>query len=412
MNNISKFFKFIISILKVFFNIFIYLLKFSYTVANLLRIVLKKVTSVCMLVYEKIKKRFYFSITFKFTISYAFIFSVIMFLLSAIVLVIFKLNLIDKLLISNNLSIKNQYLILLIIVNFIGFLTTLKIGSNISKKFLLPIEDMNKTVKDISINHLDTRINIAGTKDELKELAKTFNEMLDRLQKSYEQQNQFVSDASHELRTPIAVIQGYINLLDRWGKNNPEVLNESILAIKSESANMKDLIEKLLFLARADKNTQTLQKNNFCLHTLISEVIKETKLIDNTHTILCEKNDEIHYFGDEKLIKQAIRIFIDNSIKFTPEGGKITLNSFITDGKIIIEIDDSGIGITKEDITHIFDRFYTTDKSRSKDSTGNGLGLAIVKWIIAQHKGSIKVQSKINFGTKITIILPILNKVG
>lgn len=399
MNNISKIFKIIISIVKICFNIFAYFVRLSCSLAKLLRIA-----------FKKIENRFYFSITFKFTIIYAFIFSVIMFVSSAIILTVFKLNLIDKLLLSNNLSINNQYLVLLIAVNSIGFLITLKIGSNISKKILLPIEDMNKTVKDISINHLDTRINVAGTKDELKELAKTFNEMLDRLEKSYEQQNQFVSDASHELRTPIAVIQGYINLLDRWGKNDPAVLDESILAIKSESESMKDLIEKLLFLARADKHTQNINKSNFPLHDLIDEVIKETKLIDSSHLILNEKNHRIIFYGDKKLIKQAIRIFIENSLKFTPEGGKITLNSLIQEDKILIEIIDTGIGISKEDISHIFDRFYTTDKSRSKNSTGNGLGLAIVKWIITQHKGSINVQSKINSGTKISIILPNSNK--
>lgn len=395
MNNISKFFKILFLIIKV-------TLKISFAI-------LKKINSIFLFFYKGIKNRFYFSITFKFTIVYAFVFSIIMFLSSAAILIIFKLNLLDKFLISSKLTVNNQYLILLLFINFCGFLLTIKIGSNISKKILLPIEDMNETVKDISINHLDTRINVAGTKDELKELAKTFNEMLDRLQKSYEQQNQFVSDASHELRTPIAVIQGYINLLDRWGKNDPEVLDESISAIKSESENMKDLIEKLLFLARADKNAQNIEKANFALHDLIDEVIKETKLIDSSHLILNEKNHIIVFYGDKKLIKQALRIFIDNSIKFTPEEGKITINSLIKEDKIFIDIEDTGIGISKEDISHIFDRFYTSDKSRSKDSAGNGLGLTIVKWIISQHKGSIKVQSKVDFGTKISIILPYRN---
>ncbi|WP_242950711.1 HAMP domain-containing sensor histidine kinase [Clostridium grantii] len=277
-----------------------------------------------------------------------------------------------------------------------------------SNNILYPIKDMTYIVKDISVNHLDTRINIAGTKDELKELATTFNQMLDRLEKSYEQQNRFVSDASHELRTPIAVIQGYINLLDRWGKNDEDVLNESIEAIKSESQSMKELVEKLLFLARADKNTQKIEKNIFSLRSLIDQVTKETKLIDKNHLITNLVNEDIFYWGDEKLIKQTLRIFIDNSIKFTNDGGKITINSFKEINTICIEIEDTGMGIDKDDISKIFDRFYTTDKSRSKEYSGNGLGLSIAKWIISQHKGSIQVSSKLNFGTKIKIILPIL----
>ncbi|MEG6511727.1 HAMP domain-containing sensor histidine kinase [Desulforamulus ruminis] len=284
------------------------------------------------------------------------------------------------------------------------------IGSRASKKMLLPVAKMTNTVNNITINALDTRLDVGGSQDELKDLAKTFNSMLDRIQLSYEQQNQFVSDASHELRTPIAVIQGYANLLDRWGKNDPSVLEESITSIKTESENMKDLIEKLLFLARGDKATQKIDKESFSIQELMEEIIKETRLIDPAHEIINWRNENMIIFADRKLLKEALRSLIDNSIKYTPKGGKIIIDYFSQKSQAVITITDTGIGISKEDLPYIFNRFYRADKSRTKQTGGTGLGLSIARWIILQHVGTIEVESQINQGTKMTVFLPVQNK--
>lgn len=297
--------------------------------------------------------------------------------------------------------------IILLIIDLLCLFMTITHGSRASKKMLRPVEIMTNTVKKINISALDTRLDISGSQDELKDLAQTFNDMLDRLQHSYEIQNQFVSDASHELRTPIAVIQGYINLLDRWGKDDRPVLEESIAAIKDESENMKNLVEKLLFLARSDKNTQKVEKVLFNLDNLISEVVKETRLIDSIHVISNTRNESIKIFADPKLLKEALRIFIDNSIKYTPESGKISIDSYLQSNQAVISISDTGIGISKEDLPNIFNRFYRADKSRTKETGGTGLGLSIAKWIILKHKGTIQVDSTFNYGTKITLFLPI-----
>lgn len=288
-------------------------------------------------------------------------------------------------------------------------ITILAIGSRASRKMLHPIESMTKTVKNITINALDTRLNVSGSQDELKDLAETFNSMLDRIQESYEQQNQFVSDASHELRTPISVIQGYANLLDRWGKNDKEVLEESIAAIKTEAEGMKDLIEKLLFLARGDKNTQKLNKENFYINELVDEVIKETAMIDTSHNIVSHINEAVSINADRKLIKELLRILIDNSIKYTPENGTVIINcashtSHSSD--VMVSVEDNGIGIANEELPYIFNRFYRADKSRTKETGGTGLGLAIAKWIVLKHKGSIEAYSRVDEGTKITVFLP------
>lgn len=298
------------------------------------------------------------------------------------------------------------FIITLIALDIFFIILIIIIGAAASKRLLKPVKVMTEAVQNVSINQLSTRLDVSGSKNELKDLAKTFNNMLDRLQLSYERQNQFVSDASHELRTPISVIQGYVGMLDRWGKDDSQVLEESITAIKTEAENMKELIEKLLFLARGDRDSQRLEKEEFYINEIIDEIIKETMLIDNTHAVTCARNDTILISADKSLLKEAFRVFVDNSVKYTPEGGKIKLECYMDKGSAVITFEDTGIGISEMDLPHIFDRFYRADKSRTKQTGGTGLGMAIAKWIILRHEGTIKVQSKINIGTKIFVTLP------
>lgn len=300
---------------------------------------------------------------------------------------------------------KDVLLVLLILFNLVAILLSISIGTKTSRELVRPIDEMTQIVRQINAKAMDRRLNVKGMHDELKELAVTFNEMLDRIENSYETQNRFTSDASHELRTPIAVIQGYINMLDRWGKADGEILDESIEAIKSESHNMKRLTEKLLLLAKADKGILELDFQPFSLRELIDEITRETIMIDKGHIIQNQINDVESIIADRESMKQAIRIFVDNSVKYTPEGGKIEINSYFSKKKIYIEIADNGIGIGKEDMENIFNRFYRVDKSRSKESGGHGLGLSIAKWIINQHKGEIEVKSELGKGTTITLIL-------
>lgn len=296
---------------------------------------------------------------------------------------------------------------LMAIADFIGVIASIILGYSISKKMLEPIDYITKAADNISINNLKERIEVTGPDDELKRLGNTFNKMIDRLQGAFDRQTQFVSDASHELRTPIAVIQGYANLLDRWGKDDRQALEKSIHAIKLETSNMENLVEKLLFLAKGDSGNQKIEKSAFWLNELILDVVSESKLIDPSHIISSDKNDIVSIFADYKMIKQMLRIFIENSIKFTPAKGKIDISSEIVNKTVKITISDSGEGIPKGEIQNIFDRFYIVDKSRSKEKGGTGLGLSIAKWIVAVHKGNINVVSEEGNGTKITIILNI-----
>lgn len=267
------------------------------------------------------------------------------------------------------------------------------------------MEALAGTLDEINATRLDTRIDLGATQDELKSLAVAINGLLERINDSYRLQARFVSDASHELRTPIAAIQGYANLLDRWGKNDPEALQESIDAIKEEAANMKDLVEQLLFLARGDNNTMHLQIEQFDLGALAEIIHSETEMISGGHIFKLEISPTL-IRADRGLVKQAARILIDNAIKYTPVGGEINLFVRTKDNLAYFTVQDSGIGIPPGDIPHIFDRFYRADESRARATGGTGLGLSIAKWVAERHGGHLEVLSREDFGSRISLVLP------
>jgi signal transduction histidine kinase len=244
---------------------------------------------------------------------------------------------------------------------------------------------------------------------ELKGLADAINTMLDRVHESYRQQSQFVSDASHELRTPISVIEGYASILDRWGKNDEKTLLESIDAIKGESSHMKDLVEHLLFLARGDNETIKIQWQMLDIVSLAEEVFRGAQVVSSHHQwhfTVEPVNEAIYLRGDEGLLKQALRILTDNAMRYSPEGGSIHLTISAQPEAVRIAVQDQGIGIPPHDIPRIFDRFFRSESSRSKKVCGTGLGLSIAKWIIDRHKGNIQAVSQEGTGTCITVVLP------
>lgn len=242
---------------------------------------------------------------------------------------------------------------------------------------------------------------------ELHGLEEAINNLLERMRDSYRQQARFVSDASHELRTPISVIQGYANMLDRWGKEDESVLNESIAAIKSEAENMKNLVEQLLFLARGINGKTEINFNELLLNDLINEVFEESKMIDEKHIYRYITSENIIIYGDISLLKQAARILIENAAKYTEENEIITLRIGVNEkGEPYFSVQDNGIGMSEEDIPHIFERFFRADTARVRKNGGTGLGLSIAKWIIDGHKGYFSVLSRKNIGTRITVFLP------
>lgn len=304
--------------------------------------------------------------------------------------------------IAGNLTITGFFVFLVLMLAFAAFF-----GALLMRKMMRPVYDMTRTARSISASDLSMRIDTVHSHDELKELAETFNGMLDRIQKSYEQQNRFVSDASHELRTPLSVISGYANLLRRWGSDDKEVLNESVEKIIEEAENMQQLVERLLFLARADKQTQQVHLELFCVSDMMSEIAAETRMIDEGHEISEEIKADVMLTADPALMKQAVRAVVENSVKYTPAGGNILLCCRRTPEFVELTVADTGAGISEKDLPHIFDRFYKADESRTRGKKGSsGLGLSIVKWIVERHGGKIQVESKSGSGTTTKILLP------
>ena len=259
----------------------------------------------------------------------------------------------------------------------------------------------------INATHLDQRISVPGTQKELQTLAAAINAMLDRINAAYRSQMRFVSDASHELRTPIAVIQGYAALLDRWGKDDPEALQESINAIRSEAKSMENLVEQLLFLARGDNDTQPVKRTHFDLTVLAGEVLREEEMIHEDRLFLPRWGEEpVPVYADQGLIKQVMRILMDNSVKYSGPDSRVYLRVMVLDGHARVTVQDEGMGISPEGIPHIFDRFYRTDQSRDRKTGGTGLGLSIAKWIVDRHGGWFEVVSREGVGTRISFLLP------
>ncbi|MBR2572293.1 MAG: sensor histidine kinase [Clostridia bacterium] len=244
-----------------------------------------------------------------------------------------------------------------------------------------------------------------GDKD-LAGLEDAINGLLARMHDAYRQQAQFVSDASHELRTPIAVIQGYVRMLDRWGKDDQAVLEEAIAAIRTETEHMKTLVEQLLFLARGDSGKQQLNPEPVDLAGMMTEVLEEYRMIDGEHEWKSGHMEPAQVSADPALIKQAARVLVDNAARYTPEGGSIRLSAGAGADAAWFEVQDGGIGIAEEDVPRIFDRFFRADPARARQSGGTGLGLSIARWIVERHGGWFEVISRPEFGTRIRVCLP------
>ena len=231
------------------------------------------------------------------------------------------------------------------------------------------------------------------------------NNLLLRMRATMRQQSRFVNDASHELRTPIAVIQGYANMLERWGKTDEKILDEGISAIRNEADHMNYLVEQLLFLARGDSGRTALNKQPVKTEDFMREIYEESLMIDEKHRYrLKDSGDSTEVAVDPGLMKQAVRILVDNAAKYTPEGEEIILSYGIDEkGRPYLQVQDLGSGINESELPHIFERFFRADEARS--SEGTGLGLSIAKWIVDKHEGHFEALSRKDLGTRIRIVL-------
>lgn len=297
-------------------------------------------------------------------------------------------------------DLKGVLIVTSIALALILFLASWFLGKWISR----PIQELTYTMKAIEENESYERINVKNkNKDELSVLASTFNRMIEKLEASYMKQEQFVSDASHELKTPLTVISSYVKLLRRWGTTRPNVMEEALTAIESESGRMRYLTEQLLQLAVSEELIESeRQKTN------VSPLVKKT--VDRLQAayetgIDCQVEQkvilaEVH----EQSFIQLLVILLDNAKKYS--SGKIYVRLSAEGGMVHLAVEDSGIGIPKEAQPYVFDRLYRVDKVRSRTTGGSGLGLSIAKRIAEQHRGTIELKSREGEGSVFTVLLP------
>jgi len=301
-----------------------------------------------------------------------------------------------------------EYLVL--IFSMIGVLITIIISKILSKAITKPIKNIVKIAKKINSEDLKERIEVPKREDELQNLTLIINEMLDRLEFSFENQTKFVSDASHELRTPLAIIKGYAEIIKKRRLTNEEIFEESIDSIINETDNMRNLVQKLLFLAKGEITKINTNFVKIDINEMVTQIYSDTVISMTTHQFHLEKGEDFSIQGDETLLQQAIRALIENAVKYSEKGTNVYIKSELKDGIGRISVRDEGVGISEEDAKRVFDRFYRVDLSRTKATGGTGLGLAIVKRIVEIHDGKIEVESKVGKGTEIIIVLPLEGK--
>ncbi len=277
-------------------------------------------------------------------------------------------------------------------------------GNFIIYKSFSPIENILFELKQINANDLSARLKETKPKDEIYQLIKEVNNLLSRLENSFERISQFSSDASHELKTPLTIIKGEIEVALRKDRTVNEY-KDSLKTSLNEICIIEQTINDLLFLAKNEKDLIVDKQEEFYLDELTDEAINELKNFAKLHkveiTLLIE--DSIELKGFPNLLKIAIKNALKNAIQFSHENSQVIVKSYKNDNSFNISIQDFGIGIPLHEQEKIFEKFYRTDKSRNKNSGGTGLGMSIVKKIIDIHKGSIKIESVENKGTTVTI---------
>ncbi|WP_168123137.1 HAMP domain-containing histidine kinase [Paenibacillus sp. HB172176] len=320
--------------------------------------------------------------------------------------------------IVRNLENYEQLNHLLLLVMIIGGLCGIAIsafsGVLLGRQFVKPIGRLTIAIQNIKRRGLSQRVEFHNNGDELSQLSAMFNGMMDQLEEAFQQQHQFVEDASHELRTPIAILEGHLNLLKRWGKDDPAVLNESLHAALEELTRLKHLSQDLL--AASESNAVSQEWNQADLSPLVIKIVDDFSLLhpEFAYDVDTQSLSRVKLAITEHHLKQILTIVIDNAIKYSRDKKHIRVtgtavppenHKHVQDHMYRVEIIDYGPGIPEEHLPHVFDRFYRADKARSRAIGGSGLGLAIAKKLVQKYEGTIRLSSS-EQGTIAIIELP------
>lgn len=282
-------------------------------------------------------------------------------------------------------------------------------GYWMSRRALAPVDEIIRAARRIGVTSLSERLEVPKTGDELERLAVTLNEMLQRLDTSFQRIIQFTADASHELRTPISVMRTNAEITLRKPRSESEY-RDALSQILHETEKLSHLIEQLLEMARADSGVATLQLVHTNVSDTLAKACRQARVLAEAKQLTSAEHlpdEPLWIRADPAALERLFLIFLDNAVKYTQPGGRVDIWLTSHDGFAITEIRDTGIGIAKEDIPHIFERFYQADRSRSREKGGSGLGLSIGRWIAQTHGGEIQVESELSKGSSFRIQLPL-----
>ena len=287
-------------------------------------------------------------------------------------------------------------------------------GYWLSGRAMRPVGEITRTAQSISAQSLSKRLSVPGAKDELRLLSETLNGMLSRLEHTFRHIVQFTADASHELRTPVAIIRTAVEYIQQKERSVSEY-QEANSQILAEAERVSKLLEDLMELARADSDVTQFSFEPFDLAAAIREASSGMRALaeaKNLSFVVHLSSPRIIVSGDPQAIRRLLIILIDNAIKYTEASGSVVVSAEVDYGAVRIEVADSGIGIPSEDLPHIFERFYRVDKVRSREMGGAGLGLSIARWIADAHRGRIEVNSTLGSGSVFSVILPLDEKLA
>ncbi len=284
-------------------------------------------------------------------------------------------------------------------------------GYVLARKSLAPVAAMATQARGMGAANLHARLAVLNPRDELGELAVTFNQLLERLEESFERQKRFMADASHELRTPVAILHGETEVTLSRADRSPEEYRETLGILKDESQRLARIVEDLFTLTRADAGQYPLQLQSVYLDELAADVLRRSRSLATAKkiTLSAAIEPELPIEADEALLRRMLLNLLDNAIKYTPEGGQISLECRRQGDDYTLSVNDTGTGIPAELQARIFERFFRADKARSRaegDSAGAGLGLSIARWIAEAHHGCLELTKSDSTGTTFTAWLP------
>ena len=309
----------------------------------------------------------------------------------------------------DNFQIFNRVLSRALLISMGAAIASLVVLTILTSSVFRPLEDIATVARQITrADDLSRRVPHSNRTDEIGELARAFNQTLERLDRLFRSQQRFLADVSHELRTPLTSVRGNLDLMSRFGRYD----EESMAVIQDEMERMSRLLGDLLLLARADTGGLPLRHEPVELDNILFEVYRQVSRIEKPVSVDLTAVDQAMILGDEDRLKQLILNLVDNSIKYTQPGGAVRLSLDKDSGWAHLTVSDTGVGIPPEDLPHIFDRFYRVDKARSRAQGGSGLGLAIAKWIVLAHGGTIQVDSTVGQGTTFRVTLPLYQPPG